>query len=362
MRNIGPKREKRKGKREKEDKKTDSLASPASRVPRPALRVSRFPLSVSPAPRLEVAVGILRDENRRVLIGQRAQRDRYFGQWEFPGGKIEPGESAVDALRRELHEELEVQLQTARPLISITHDYPDRRVRLHVYEAGWGGRPQPHVHRELRYAAPEELARFDMLEGNRPIATALRLPDYYLITDPRFDPDRILAGVEAWCAKQRIFVQVRQKGMPDSEIVALARAISERVHPAGGKVLLNARADLVEAAGADGVHLNASQLRALSARPLSKQSWVGASCHDEEEIALARSLGADFVVLSPVQATTSHPRAEPLGWNSFSALCATANLPVYALGGVSAADRDRVRSLGGRGVAMVSAAWDQPPP
>jgi 8-oxo-dGTP diphosphatase len=293
-----------------------------------------------------------------VLIGQRAHPDRYYGQWEFPGGKIEPGENAIAALRRELHEELEVALDSARPLITITHDYPDRSVRLHVYEAGWHGEPRPHVHQNLRFVTSEELARFDMLEGNRPIATALRLPDYYLITDRRYALDQVLMALDAWCLRQRVFVQVREKDKTDAELIAFARAIGEHVHPAGGKVLINARADLVEAAGADGMHLNATQLRRLTSHPLPKNLWVGASCHDEEEFAFARSLGVDFAVLSPVQATTSHPGAEPLGWERFAALCVTANLPVYALGGVSAADLKRVRSCGGRGIAMVSAAWE----
>ena len=104
-----------------------------------------------------------------------------------------------------------------------------------------------------------------------------------------------------------------------------------------------------------GVHLRAAQLRELRERPLPRSAWVGASCHDAEELALAVRLGADFATLAPVCATASHPGAMALGWERFAALAADAQLPVYALGGVGPDDLQRARDAGAQGVAGIRA-------
>ena len=105
--------------------------------------------------RLAVAVGVLRDANGRVLVAQRVTADRYRGLWEFPGGKLEPGESVDQALSRELYEELGVHVQASEPLIEIGYDYPDRRVRLCVHSvSAYAPAPCGRAGQALRWVSP----------------------------------------------------------------------------------------------------------------------------------------------------------------------------------------------------------------
>ena len=96
-------------------------------------------------------------------------------------------------------------------------------------------------------------------------------------------------------------------------------------------------------------------MRRLTERP--DLPWVSASCHDAEELTLAERLGADFVVLSPVLPTPSHPGAAHLGWSRFAEMIVDYPLPVYALGGLHADDLAQARGCGAHGIALKSAAW-----
>ena len=110
---------------------------------------------------------------------------------------------------------------------------------------------------------------------------------------------------------------------------------------------------------AAGWHLTAGQLRELASgpRPLPGNRWLAASCHSAEELALAARLGVDFVTLSPLQATRTHPQAIPLGWQRAGELLQGFNAPVYLLGGLGPADTAQARACGAQGVAGIRAFW-----
>lgn len=94
-------------------------------------------------PVTEVAAGILLDTKGRYLLGQRPEGKPYAGYWEVPGGKIEKGETVFEALKRELHEELGIEIQASEELTVLEHDYPHAYVRLHVsIIREWVGIPQ----------------------------------------------------------------------------------------------------------------------------------------------------------------------------------------------------------------------------
>ena len=125
--------------------------------------------------RIEVAVGVVVDSVGRLLVGQRVVQDRYFKKWEFPGGKIEAGESVASALDREFREEVGISVTASQPLIELVHDYPDRHVRLHVHLISeFTGKVTPLEGQALAWVDFEELEQLDFLAGNQPIIEALK--------------------------------------------------------------------------------------------------------------------------------------------------------------------------------------------
>jgi 8-oxo-dGTP diphosphatase len=130
-----------------------------------------------PIKRIEVAVGIVWNDIQQVLVGQRTVEDNYFGKWEFPGGKLEAGESSEQALKRELQEELGIKLFQTELLMTLEHDYPDRHVRLHVHTVReFSGKATGMEGQAIKWVFPKNLAELDFLAGNQVIVEALVSP------------------------------------------------------------------------------------------------------------------------------------------------------------------------------------------
>jgi 8-oxo-dGTP diphosphatase len=121
-----------------------------------------------------VAVGILIDPQGRVLITRRAPQTHQGGLWEFPGGKVEPGETIVDALARELREELGVTVLISEPFMTLQHDYGDQCVCLAVYRVtSWRGEPSGMEGQPLAWQQPADLTDWPFPDANQPILTRL---------------------------------------------------------------------------------------------------------------------------------------------------------------------------------------------
>ncbi len=311
----------------------------------------------APASVVHVVAAVIVRADGRFLLAQRPAGKVYAGYWEFPGGKVEPGEAAVDALARELHEELGIEVERAYPWIMRRYAYAHATVDLDFFRVT-AFRGEPHG-REAQALAWQSIERIDVapiLPANGPILAALALPDTYAITDAasRGVP-RALRDLEAALARGLRLVQVREPELSAQSLRDFAAGVVSRAQPRGARVLINADAALAHACAADGVHLKAAQLRTLKARP--PLPLVGASCHDDEELRMACDLGADFVVLGPVAPTPTHPGAAVLGWERFAALVRAYPLPVYALGGMTPADMEAAWRCGAHGIAMQRGVW-----
>ena len=128
----------------------------------------------SPVSRIQVAAGVLTDSQGRVLIAQRAQHGHQGGAWEFPGGKVAPRESPREALDRELQEELGIRVQSARKLLTLEHDYPDRAVCLHFFRVQqWYGEPVGREGQPLSWLLPAELMDAGLLPADQPVVNKL---------------------------------------------------------------------------------------------------------------------------------------------------------------------------------------------
>lgn len=308
---------------------------------------------------IHVAVGVILDQ-QRVLLSRRQQGVHLEGYWEFPGGKLDTGETPEKALGRELHEELGIFVQQYHPLITIPFDYETHEVQLHVFEIReFSGLPQGREGQHIEWVQISELRVQDLPPANRGIVSALHLPDRYLITpEPAHDNVAFLAHLRQCMLQGLNLIQLRAKSLSIDEYKRLALSVLDLVREfPRARILLNAHAELVQELGAHGVHLTAQQIREFDSRPLPEGLLVAASCHDEKEVKQACGSGADFVVLSPLRETPSHPGASVLGWSSFESLAAVASVPVYALGGMLESDIDRVRRCGGQGIAAISGLW-----
>jgi 8-oxo-dGTP diphosphatase len=121
-----------------------------------------------------VAAGILRDATGRVLISERLCDGPFDGLWEFPGGKIAPGETAADALKRELAEELGIAMTAARPFMELHHEYPDRTVDLEFFlVSDWRGEPAGLEGQGIRWLQADELDPEELLPADKPVIEAL---------------------------------------------------------------------------------------------------------------------------------------------------------------------------------------------
>jgi 8-oxo-dGTP diphosphatase len=308
---------------------------------------------------VRVVAGILR-HGEHIFVTRRASHSHQGGKWEFPGGKMDPGETALAALKRELREETGIDVQDAQPFLQIQHRYSDKTVLLDVWQVErWHGQPDGHEGQEARWAAVHDLTPTEFPAADRLILRTLQLPPLYLISAAaRYGQSGFRARLERALQAGVRLVQLREPQMPPEEFQDYARELAGLCHRHGARLLLNADPDWVMACGADGVHLNRRRLLALKQRPLSLDHWVAASCHDAAELAQAQRIEADFAVLSPVARTESHPEIVPLGWERFQELCATVPLPVYALGGMQVSDRLRARVAGAQGLAMMRGVWE----
>ena len=309
--------------------------------------------------RIHVAAAAILDGQGRVLISQRPAHVHQGGLWEFPGGKLEFGETAEYALSRELHEELGISVEAARPLIRIAHDYPDKAVLLDVWRVNaFTGTVVGCEGQAIEWVAIENLGDYRFPAANNPIIKAVSLPDCYLITpEPGADRRRFLHALQQVLARGISLMQLRAKSLSAADFGALLPAVQQLCRQFGTRLLLNADPALVAGTGADGVHLGSGRLRGLSVRPLSDDCIVSASCHTLEDIRHAEMLGLDFVVVSPVQQTASHPEARPLGFAGLQQLTEQAALPVYALGGMQLSDKDAAFRHGAQGIAAISGLW-----
>ena len=305
---------------------------------------------------LQVAVGVIRNGRGEILIAKRKRSSHQGGLWEFPGGKIEAHETARQALRRELQEELAIVVEAATPLMTVDHDYGDRRVRLLVWSVErFSGRAHGREGQSLQWVSLRELNRYAFPAANLPIISALQLPAYYAILDA---PDEAVLwrNLQAMLTRDVKLIQARLKSLPAARAVAFVESVYPLCRQAGAALLLNSSIAGSDRLPADGLHLTGRHLLALAKKPeRSGWRWLAASCHNAEELQQAQRLGLDFVVLAPVLPTATHPGGDHLGWRCFSELTGRVNLPVYALGGLTQADLPRVRQAGGQGIAGIRA-------
>lgn len=347
------------------------------------------PPQLGSKPVVHVAVGVILRKDGALLLGQRPLGKPWPGWWELPGGKIEPGETVLQALARELDEELAIRVTESVRWVSYLHEYPKNFVRLEFCQVtGWDGEPTGAEGQALAWVDPHQpLTVGPLLPATAPPMRWLQLPQRYLITSIG-DASRLpsfLGRLEAALKEHPHMVQFREPEWA-------RQASEEEVHHGFLKVLdccrryaapclVNSVHPSSWGESADGVHWREQDALAFlqeagsqgQAVPLSRPGRIAAdsveapapdahlqrsplvavSTHGPEGMALAQALDADFVVLGHVLDTPSHPGQPALGWRRFAELAQAAGRPVFALGGQGADTLDVARQSGAHGIAGI---------
>ncbi|MEP7275486.1 MAG: Nudix family hydrolase [Betaproteobacteria bacterium] len=299
---------------------------------------------------------ILRSDGR-VLLAQRPPGKPYEGYWEFPGGKLEPGETPALALARELREELGIAVTRAAPWLTQRFVYPHAHVELNFFRVfAWNGEPFGRDGQAFAWQTPGAFDVAPLLPANTRVLAALALPPVYGVTCAEdIGEEEFLARADRAMAGGMRLMQLREKNWPRARRDAFGRDLVALAGKHGARVLLNGSEDDARRGGYAGVHWTAQALAAARERP--RDLVVAASCHSRDELAHAAELGVDFALLGPVVATPTHPGATPLGWQAFADAVGGTRVPVYAIGGLASRDLDRAIDAGAHGVALRRHAW-----
>ncbi|MVW72452.1 Nudix family hydrolase [Bordetella sp. 15P40C-2] len=311
---------------------------------------------------IDVAAGLILRPDGQLLLGQRPEGKPWSGWWELPGGKLEPGETVLEALSRELQEEIGIEVTQAVPWVTYVHSYPQTTVRLAFCRVtAWNGEPRGLENQRLEWVDPRNAASVgELLPATLPPLRWLQLPETYGISSigglagvPEF-----LQRLERALARGLKLVQLREPDWPDGVGATSLRDVMQSVvklcHAAGARLLINSVHPAAWWRMADGVHLRWSDAEALRTRPeLPEGALVAVSTHDNNQVVHARDMGADFAVLGAVLETPSHPGQPGLGWDGFVAANRDAGLPVYALGGQSIDTLSEAQRHGAHGIAGI---------
>ncbi|BAP90194.1 NUDIX family pyrophosphatase [Burkholderiales bacterium GJ-E10] len=304
-------------------------------------------------PTTHVAVGVLVRGDGAVLLADRPEGKPYAGYWEFPGGKIEPGESVEAALARELHEELGLHVRASEPWTVIEHDYPHAYVRLYFRRVfAWDGVPEPKEGQRLRFHAPDAPPPQPLLPAAIPALRWAQLPSMTILS-PGDLPDG--AAVRQWIddrlgrgARQLL---VREPRLRVADALPALRAGAQQARAYGAHLLVD-WSGCGGDAGADwqgGVVRAAQALRddapdrRNTACRTDPEAWFGGGVRDRSDLVRAAASGCDFAVMEAEVGRVPD-------WEAIAELCRESPLPVYVPLAPSAPTLARARSLGAQGL------------
>lgn len=305
---------------------------------------------------MHVVAALIENEHGQVLIAQRPAGRHHAGLWEFPGGKIDPGETPFDALRRELREELVIDIKSAVRVMTVVEPRPEGDLHLQAWRVlEYDGVPHAVEASGLRWIDPLQFVTSEMPPADHPIARCLQLPPHFVITPDLADvtPRTAFEWVHGARASGARLIRLRSADPAFRPDAGLLRDCEQDLAAVGGRIVVDL-ADLDRCQLAQtGIHLRSRDLRGRG-RPVAESRLLSASCHSEAELEAAEQLGADVVLISPVLATASHPDHAPLGWSGFQKLHAHTRLPAYALGGIKTEHLALALAQGAIGTAGIS--------
>src|SRR5699024_1975599 len=263
---------------------------------------------------LEVVAAVIHNNENQVLLTYRDAKQHQGERWEFPGGKVEPGELLNEALVRELNEELGITPTDFTPFLTLTHAYPERVVKLHFYEVWqFDGQPHGRENQPMQWWGLTALPHLPFPEANVPVLKALQLPEqWFVLTAPSAKAEQQLqqaldTGQVGGVYLRGDYSETQLKRL----VLQCQQALCLTLLPARNVAQLDASVLLAVQLGISGIHLPEGTANQLTKLPSSELLYFMA-CHHEKNLLHAQSLGVDMAFLSPVKHTGSHPSANPL--------------------------------------------------
>tara|TARA_B100000767_G_C19757817_1_gene533814 strand:+ start:1152 stop:2123 length:972 start_codon:yes stop_codon:yes gene_type:complete len=307
---------------------------------------------------VNVSVAVLINTNHQVLFAQRPPSKPWEGWWEFPGGKIEKNETSVDALYREIYEEIGVKITQFENWVTRSFTFGGNHITLHFFKVfKWEGEVTPKENQKLVWTYLRKPKVSPILPANLFIQKAFDIPKYYAITNLSEISKKVFFNqLQKKISDGLKMVQVREKNISRNEFKIFSTEVIKVCKRKNVKVIINSDVNLAYELKADGVHLTSEDL--LNIKILPKDLIVSASCHTKEEVDFADKLNINFLVLSAVKKTLSHPGIQPIGWNKFRKIVSVVNTPIFALGGLGTNDYEVALKSGAIGIASQRLIWD----
>ena len=297
----------------------------------------------------ECSLAIIKKSNK-FLFSLRS-KEPFIKHFEFPGGKIEDGENPEDALDRECFEELGIKVLKKIKMGSLIHLYNNLRVKIHIYLIiNYEGLIIPKEKQILSYLDPLDQSQ-KLIESTYRIINYMKLPRYLkILSEVKKD---IISDIKS---KNTIgaMIRLRSDGNSSKEYICSAKEISSKYEDV--KLILDAKyIEYYQDIRYDGLHYTSQEIIDMNIEKflrIDKNITYSASCHNSNEINIANKMNLDFILLSPV--LNNKYDISPMGWKKFQTLSKTANMPVFALGGVTKNDLEDCIANNGYGVSGIS--------
>jgi len=295
-----------------------------------------------PKPIVDVAIAILIHRGK-ILVGWRGEEQHQGGKHEFPGGKVEQGETPEEACRREIYEEVGIGLKNWHQFDYIHHEYDDIIVNLHLFHSYVPDELLNLIHQPWAWYTREQLLHLNFPKANKDIIKRLYWPHLIKISNtltPVDNSDALLYWRMEDESEQQYIEQLTALDEGQLSNLIINVDVWQQLSPELKKQIKT-------------VHLKQSQLMNLHKGDLEVGVRYIAACHDAVSLKQAEQIGCDAVFISPVQPTATHPEAVALGWERFADLAQNSQIPVFALGGLHPNDLTIAQQHGTYGLAGI---------
>lgn len=305
--------------------------------------------------RVNVSIALLFHQNQ-VLVGWREAQQHQGNKHEFPGGKVEEGETPEQACYREIQEEVGIQLESIQKFDHIVHEYEDLIVALHIFQAGVNTAQLAQIKAPWQWYNRAELRHLNFPKANSAMVERLYWPETIRIVNIGNETDLASRLNQSGVS----YVRIKKPSVNDVQLTcALYRALPTICKIQGPEQGLIVNIDVWKQLDQEScqqiyaVHFSHQQLMQLELQEVPFQLKKIASCHDNHSIEKAIQLGMDAIFLSPVLDTPTHPEQTCMGWTCFQQLASQIHVPVFALGGMSPDLLDKAQQHGAYGIAGI---------